>query len=77
MSLHRWVGGSKSLKTPLRNIKIAPNKQQSQAQSDQCKMEMAFRLARWHWEFLGTAWSNKSDANPPEGDTKPPEGNNP
>ena len=25
MSLRRWVGGSKSLKTPLRNIKMAPN----------------------------------------------------
>ena len=24
MSLRRWVGGSKSLKTPLRNIKMAP-----------------------------------------------------
>ena len=31
----------------------------------------------WRWEFLGTAWSNKSDENPPEGDTKPPGGNNP
>ena len=37
---------------------------------------MAFRLARWRCEFLGTAWSNKSDANLPEGDTKPPGGNN-
>ena len=27
------------------------NKQQSQAQSDQYKMQIAFRLARWHWEF--------------------------
>ena len=52
------------------------NKQQSQAQSDQCKMQMAFRSARWCCEFLGTAWSNESDANPPEGDTNPPEGNN-
>ena len=25
MFLRRWVGGSKSLKTPLRNIKMAPN----------------------------------------------------
>ena len=33
--------------------------------------------ARWRCEFQGTAWSNKSDANPPEGDTKPPGGNNP
>ena len=40
-------------------------------------MQMAFRSARWRWEFLGTTWSNKSDANPPEGDTKPPGGNNP
>ena len=24
ISLHRWVGGSKSLKAPLRNIKMAP-----------------------------------------------------
>ena len=31
-------------------------------------MQMAFRSARWRCEFLGTAWSNKSDANPPEGD---------
>ena len=37
-------------------------------------MQMAFRSARWRWEFLGTPWSNKSDANPPEGDTKPPGG---
>ena len=28
-------------------------------------------------EFLGTAWSNESDANPPEGDTKQPGGDNP
>ena len=35
-------------------------------------MQMAFRSARWRCEFLGTAWSTKSDANPPEGDTKPP-----
>ena len=35
------------------------------------------QLARWPWEFLGTAWSNKIDANPPEGDTKPPGGDNP
>ena len=53
------------------------NKQQSQAQSDQCKKQMAFRLARWRWDFLGTAWSNARVANPPEGDTKPPGGNNP
>ena len=33
---------------------------------------MVFQQARWRWEFLGTAWSNKSDANLPEGDTKPP-----
>ena len=26
---------------------------------------------------LGTPWSNESDANPPEGDTKPPGGDNP
>ena len=38
---------------------------------------MALRSARWRWEFLGTAWSNASDANPPEGDTKPPGGDNP
>ena len=25
MSLRRWVGGSKNHKTPLRNIKMAPN----------------------------------------------------
>ena len=25
MSLRRWVGASKSLKTPLRNIKMTPN----------------------------------------------------
>ena len=37
---------------------------------------MAFRLARWHCEFQGTPWSNKSDANPPEGDTNPQEGDN-
>ena len=47
------------------------NKHQSQAQSDQ-KMQLAFQSARWCWEFLGTPWSNKSDANPPGGDTKPP-----
>ena len=29
-------------------------------------MQMAFQSARWRWEFLGTAWSNKGDANPPE-----------
>ena len=52
------------------------NKQQSQAQSDQCKMQMVFQSARWRWEFLGTAWSNESDENPPEGDTKPPGGDN-
>ena len=33
---------------------------------------MAFQSARWRWEFLGTPWSNASDANPPDGDTKPP-----
>ena len=38
---------------------------------------MAFQLARWCWDFLGTAWSNASDANPPEGDTKLPGGDNP
>ena len=38
---------------------------------------MAFRLPRWRWEYFGTAWSNASDANPPEGDTKWPGGNNP
>ena len=27
------------------------NEQQSQAQSDGCKIQMAFRSARWHWEF--------------------------
>ena len=53
------------------------NKQQSQAQSDQCKMQMAFGSARWSWEFLGKAWSNASDAIPPDGDTKPTGGNNP
>ena len=52
------------------------DKQRSQAQSDWCKMQMVFQSARWCWELLGTAWSNKSDANPPEGDTKPPGGNN-
>ena len=26
-------------------------------------------------EFLETTWSNKSDANPPKGDTIPPRGN--
>ena len=35
---------------------------------------MAFQSARWRWEFVGMAWSNKSDANLPEGDTNPPEG---
>ena len=30
-------------------------------------MQMAFRSARWCWEFLGTAWSNESDANTPGG----------
>ena len=37
-------------------------------------MQMAFQSARWRCEFLGTAWSNESDANPPEGDANPPEG---
>ena len=27
------------------------NKQQSQAQSDPCKMQIAFQLATWRWEF--------------------------
>ena len=49
----------------------------NRAQSDRCKMQMVFRSARWCWEFLGTAWSNKSDANLPEGDTKLPRGDNP
>ena len=32
---------------------------------------------RWHSDWLdGTAWSNKSNANPLEGDTNPPGGNN-
>ena len=44
------------------------NKQQSQAQSDRYKMQMALGSARWRWEFWGTAWSNESDANPPKGD---------
>ena len=34
----------------LNDIEIC-NKQQSQAQSDQCKMQMVFRTARWRWEF--------------------------
>ena len=50
---------------------------QSQAQYDWCKIQMAFRLARWPWEFLGTTWSNKSDANLPGVDTKLPGGDNP
>jgi hypothetical protein len=58
----------------IRDVFNLDNKQQSQAQSDRCKMQMAFRSARWRWEFWGTAWSNKSDANPPEGDTNPPKG---
>ena len=33
---------------------------------------MALGLARWGCEFLGNTWSNKSDANPPDGDKKPP-----
>ena len=44
------------------------NKQQIQAQSDRCKIQMAFRSARWRWKFFGTTRSNESDANPPEGD---------
>ena len=40
-------------------------------------MQNAFQSARWHCEFYVTPWSNKSDANPPGGDTKPPGGNNP
>ena len=35
-------------------------------------MQIAFWLAGWRCEFWGTPWSNKSDANPPGGDTKPP-----
>ena len=31
---------------------------------------MAFPSARWRWEFLGTASSNESDANPPVGDNQ-------
>ena len=53
------------------------DKQQIQAQSDGCKVQMAFPSARWCWEFKGTPWSNKSGANLPEGDTKPPGGDNP
>ena len=32
--------------------------------------QMAFQSARWRWSgsFLGTPWSNESDAQPPEGD---------
>ena len=37
-------------------------------------MQMAVGSTRWLWEFLGIAWSNENDANPPEGDTKPPGG---
>jgi hypothetical protein len=36
-------------------------------------------LSAWH-SFIDakySTWSKKSDANPPEGDTKPPEGHNP
>ena len=38
-----------------------------------------WRLSAWY-SFIDAKhpiWSNKSDANPPEGDTKPPEGDNP
>ena len=38
-----------------------------------------WRLSAWH-SFIDAkypTWSNKSDANPPEGDTKPPEGDSP
>ena len=31
----------------------------------------------WPCEFQGTPWSNKSDANPPGGDTKPPKRHDP
>ena len=32
--------------------------------------QMTFPSARWRcsWEFLGTPWSNETDAQPPEGD---------
>ena len=39
----------------LQNDKYWDNQQQSQAQSDWCKMQMAFGSARWPCEFLGTA----------------------
>ena len=33
-------------------------------------MQMEFQSSlRWQCEFQGTPWSNKSDENPPEGDT--------
>ena len=38
--------------------------------------------AKWRWrsnrlDGAGSFWSNASDQNPPEGDTKPPGGDNP
>ena len=38
-----------------------------------------WRLSAWHIfiDAKYSTWSNISDANPPEGDTKPPEGDNP
>jgi hypothetical protein len=61
----------------LQNIHTIEIKKKKQAQSDRCKMQVAFGSARWRCEFLGTTWSNESDGNPPEGDTKPPGGDNP
>ena len=45
--------------------------QQSLAQSEQCKIPSdGTPIGRWRcsWEFFGTHWSNKSDAQPSEGD---------
>ena len=47
------------------------NKQQSQAQSDQCKIPSdGVPIGRWrcNWQFFRTPWLNKSDSQPPEGD---------
>ena len=49
----------------IKNIKA------TQAQSEQCKIPsdgVPIGRQRYSWEFFGTTWSNKSDAQPPEGD---------
>ena len=58
------------------SIEIVNNKARHNLMDAKCRWH-SDQLDRWRCEFWGTAWSNESNANPPEEDSKPPGGNNP